>query len=381
MKYKNPIALIFAWFVYPSAAALGHDVSQHVDPDLLAGWLTWAHLTIQWTHLTAFGLWLGLTAGILILGAKTSLDQLLYPSWILVLIILATGNYNIEYSTGISETPSLLSLPLLDKIPYGVTYTIILAAKLGLYVLVVLITLIITVLHVWTRLDKSNLRKTFLISQSGIAILIALVTAKVLFYHEVADLWPTPIHSLGGVAGPEGPRGQTALNQNTPPPNDFRLLTTTAAWFDIATRWVHLLGFGLWFGASAAALLFSPVSAARFLSVSWLALLFQISSGVISMDRWTPFYVAPYFWNLDKLFHIRFGRSYTLFMTAKHILVSAIAVLMIIWTVRYLRLWRKDRGLQLSIRSLAGANFLIGLVIGYIMIILLFLHEGVDHAL
>lgn len=375
------IPLLPAVLFFGTASAAAHEVPEHVDPELLTGWLTWLHLTIQWTHLTVFALWFGLTAGILLLRLKASLDQLLYLSWILFLIILATGTYNMEYSAGIPETPSLLLLPLLEKIPYGVTYTVILAVKLGLYVLVVLITLVITLLHLYSRLDKSNLRKIFLISQSVLTILIALVTATVLFYHEVADLWPTPIHSLGGVVGPEGPRAQVVLNENTPSPNDFRLLASSSAWIDISARWLHLLGFGLWVGGSAAALVFGPVSAARYLWISWSALGLQILSGMANMESWTPFYLFPYIWNLHALSQLRFGRSYTLFMTAKHILVLVIVVLMIIWTFRHLRLCRKNRPVELPIRSLAGTSFFLGLVIGYIMIIILFLHEAVDHAL
>ena len=71
--------------------ALGHDVAQHLDPDLLTGWWTWLHLTIQWAHLVAFALWLGLTAGTLMLGIKARLDELLYCSWILFLVLLASG--------------------------------------------------------------------------------------------------------------------------------------------------------------------------------------------------------------------------------------------------------------------------------------------------
>ena len=99
------------------------------------------------------------------------------------------------------------------------------------------------------------------------------------------------------------------------------------------------------------------------------------------MDRWTPFYLPPYFWNLDNLSRIRFGRSYTLFMAAKHILVFTAMILMIVWTFRYFRLRHNNRSVELAIRSLAGATFFIGLVIGYIMMIILLLHEGVDHAL
>lgn len=374
---KISIPLFLASLFCPAISVLAHEIPQNVDPELLTGWLTWLHLTIQWTHLTAFALWFGLTAGTLLVGAKPSLDRLLYSAWILVLVILATGNYNMEYSAGIPETPSLLLLPLLEKIPYGVTYTIILAVKLGLYVLAVLITLVITLLHLWTKSDKSFLSKAFLVSQSVLVVLIALATATVLFYHEVADLWPTPIHSLGGVVGPVGPQIQVGLNENTPPPNDFRLLTTSAAWIDISVRWIHLLGFGLWVGSSAATLLFSPISSSRFLSISWAAFFLQFVSGISNMKRWTPFDVPPYFWNLNHLSDIRFGRSYALFMAAKHALVLVGIVLMTIWTIRY----RSSSRRNLAVHSLAGVTLCLGLVIGYIMMIILLLHEGVDHAL
>jgi len=382
LNYKITISLLVAGLLYPANSVFAHETPQHLDPELLAGWLTWLHLTIQWTHLTGFALWFGLTAGTVLLGAKPSFDRLLYSAWILVLVFLATGNYNMEYSAGISETPSLLLLPVLDKIPYGVTYTIILAVKLALYFLAVLITLKITLLHLCTKLDKSCLRKVFVVSQSVLVVLIALATATVLFYHEVADLWPTPVHSLGGVVGPAGPRIQVVTNENTPPPNDFRLLASRTAWIDITARWLHLLGFGLWLGASAAALVFGPVSTARFLSISWAAIFLQTLSGIANMKRWTPFDVPPYFWNLDHLSHIRFGRSYALFMAAKHVLVLVAIILMVIWTVRYRSRLRHQNGtVEVAARSVAGATFCIGLVIGYIMMIILFLHEGIDHAL
>ena len=373
---------MLAGLLCPATSVLAHESPQHVDPELLTGWLTWLHLTIQWTHLIVFALWFGLTTGTLLLVAKSSLDQILYSAWILILVILATGNYNMEYSAGIPETPSLLLLPLLEKIPYGVTYTIVLAVKLGLYVVVVLITLLITLLHLLTKLDKSKLKKIFLISQSVLAIIIALATATVLFYHEVADLWPTPVHSLGGVVGPEGPRVQVIVNPNTPPPNDFQILAKSDAWLDISARFFHLLGFALWVGGSAATFLFGPVAAARFLSILWAALLLQIVSGIANMSRWTPFDVPPYFWNLEHFSHIRFGRSYVLFMAAKHGLVLLAIILMAIWTVRYEgNLRRGNRTGNVAVRALAGTTFCIGLAIGYIMMIIQLLHEGVDHAL
>ena len=361
-----------------STKALGHDVAQHLDPELLTGWRTWLHLTVQWTHLLAFALWLGLTAGVLLLGIKPRLDHLLYSSWILFLVFLATGTYNMEWSAGISETPSLFLLPVLDKIPYGVTYTVALAVKMVLYVTAVLFTLVITILHLRWRTDEERLRKIFLISGATLAVLITLATSVVLFYHEVADLWPTPIHSLGGVMGPEGPRGQNMVSQDAPPPNDSWLLTTRDAWMDIGFRWLHLLGFGLWLGGSAWVLCFGGVLAARYLLFSWLLLVVQIASGIASMGRWTPFYLPPYMWNLSELSSIRFGRSYTFFMAGKHLVVIASLALLIVWTVRYLR----NKGEKdLSVQPLAAVSLLLGPAIGYIIMIVLLLHEGIDHAL
>ncbi|MBI2087750.1 MAG: hypothetical protein HYT78_03290 [Deltaproteobacteria bacterium] len=366
---------LFLW--YPSLS-LAHDVPQHLDPELLTGWRTWLHLTIQWVHLVAFALWLGLTAGVLLLGMEPHLDHLLYGSWILFLVSLATGTYNMEWSAGISETPSLLSLPSLKGIPYGFAYTIVLGVKVGFYVLAALVALVITTLRLRQQVSEGQLRRVFLISESTIALLLALTASVVLFYHEVADLWPTPIHSMGGVSGPEGPQGRTVISGDFSLPNDFSLLATGAAWLDIAARWFHLMGFGLWLGGSAAALTFGRASPGRFLLVTWSALALQVASGVANMVRWTPFYVPPYVWNLSELSSIRFGRSYTLFMAAKHLLVVTAVLLLIVWNMRYLR----NRGPNnLSVRPLATMSFLIALAIGYIMMIVLLLHEGVDHVL
>ena len=229
-----------------------------------------------------------------------------------------------EWSAGISEIPSLFRLPLLDRIPYGVTYTVVLAVKLVLYVVAVLLTLVITVLHLGRRMGEERLRKIFVISGAALAVLTTLAASVVLFYHEAADLWPTPVHSLGGVMGPEGPRAQATANQEVPPPNDFGMLANRDAWIDIGLRWLHLVGFGLWLGGSAWVLCFGGVLAARYLLFSWLLLVVQIASGIASMERWTPFYLPPYIWNISGLSSIRFGRSYTLFMAAKHLLIVAL---------------------------------------------------------
>lgn len=359
---------------------LGHDFPGHPDPELLAGWRTGLHLTIQWTHLTASALWLGLTAGTLLLGIKPPLDHLLYSSWALSLVMLATGAYNMDYSAGISATPSLFLLTWLRDIPYGVTTTALLAVKIALYGLLVLLTFAVTILRLRGK-DEKHLRKTFLLAGSILTVLATLVAAVVLFYHEVADLWPRVVHSSGGLMAPDGPLGQSAVERNGLSPNDFWLLTTTDAWIDIGVRWLHLLGFGLWLGGSAAALVFGPVSPARFLLVAWSALILQVLTGIASMVRWTPFYLPPYLWNLSELSQLRFGRSYTLLMAVKQGLVLSGTGLLLAATYQWLRSGSGRRPAALSLRSYLAAAVALGLAIAYIMMIVLLLHEGVDHAL
>lgn len=126
------------------------------------------------------------------------------------------------------------------------------------------------------------------------------------------------------------------------------------------------------------ALTFGQVSSGRFLLVTWTALVLQVVSGISNMVRWTPFYLPPYIWNLSELSPIRFGKSYTLFMAAKHLWVVTAVLLLIVWNIRYLR---NDGAKHRNIRPLAAMSFLLGLAIAYIMMIVLLLHEGVDHAL
>ncbi|MGH7827356.1 MAG: hypothetical protein ACREQ7_19530 [Candidatus Binatia bacterium] len=374
------LTLVPACFLWLSIPVFGHETAEHLDPELLTGWRTWLHLTLQWVHLLAFALWMGLTAGTLFLRLEASLDHLLYSSWVLFLVMLATGAYNSEWSAGISDKPSLFLLPVLGKVPYGITYTIALGVKVGLYGLTVLMTLIITVKHLRCRMREAALRKTFLTAGSALGVLMALAAAVVLFYHEVADIWPNEVHSLGGVMGPDGPLGRVESIAGESFPNDFQLLETKDAWIDIGIRWFHLLGFGLWLGGTAMAAVFGSVSPKRFLQYSWTAITIQILSGIANMERWTPFYLSPYFWNSTALAHIRFGASYTVFMTMKHILVLAVIALIASQTYQHLKASRKAQDF-VSFRPYLVIETILGLAIAYIMIIVLLLHEGVDHAL
>ncbi|MFQ5684132.1 MAG: hypothetical protein ACE5HC_12760 [Candidatus Binatia bacterium] len=374
--------LLCGFLLLPANVAFAHGTAEHLDPELFISWNVWLHLGLQWTHLIAFALWLGLTGGTLLLGIKTSLDHLLYSSWLLFLVLLATGSYNMEFSAGISETPSLFLLPLLDQIPYGVTYTLVLAVKVGLYSLAILLTFVITVLHMRRQVPEARLRQIFLLGGSALGTLIVLATAVVLFYHEVADLWPTVVHSLGGILGPEGPRGRAVVSLDTPPPNDFRLLVSPAAWADITLRWVHLLGFGLWLGGMLVAVAFGGVPPKKLLWYLWTLLMVQILSGIGSVGRWTPFYITPYIWNFSALSHVRFGWTYTLFLTVKEALVIAVIGLMLAMTHRYLKVSRsKVEHRAVHFRPYLFAEITLGLLIAYIMMMVLLVHEGVDHAL
>ena len=69
-------------------------------------------------------------------------------------------------------------------------------------------------------------------------------------------------------------------------------------------------------------------------------------------------------------------------MGVKHVLVLLAIILMVIWTVRYRRGLRRKIGTgDIAVRSLAGTTTCIGLVIGYLMMIIRLLYEAVDHAL
>jgi len=380
---KGSLSVATAVFVVclPLLPVLAHEAPKHADPELLVGWRTWLHLTVQWIHLLGLPFWFSLTAAPLLLGLRPPLSHLLYSSWALFLVLLATGDYNMEHSAGIPQVPSLLNLPLMDRFPYGLTYTITLGVKIGFFFLMVLFTAVITLLHVRRRFSEAALRRAFMRVGSALGILIALVASMVLLFHEAADLWPTALHSIGGVLGPEGPRGVTVGDSHASPPNDFRLLTSPQAWWDMGIRWLHLMGFGLWVGGLIAALCFGAVAPRRFLAYTWAALGVQIFSGVASMSRWTPFYFPPYVWNLGVLSDLRFGRSYTLFLAIKHALVLTALILTMATTLRYWNVLGRGKLTEFSLKSFVVASLLLGLTIAYIMTIVLLIHEGVDHVL
>jgi hypothetical protein len=229
--------------------------------------------------------------------------------------------------------------------------------------------------------------------------------------------------------GPVGPEAALA-------PLDPELFGGWQVWVHLVVQWTHLLGLPLWFGVFVAAgvlrvlaletllfagwavLLLQGVTGAynlkygagipttpsllqwplvagyafgraytapppgRFLAYSWLWLRVQLLSGVVQMAVATPFALPPYVWNVGVLHHVRFGETYTLLMAIKHGLVLGIVGvtgLLTLWHRAAVR--RGDLAKGATTRWLQAADLAMGLAIAWLMIMLLLVHEGVDHAL
>jgi len=362
------------------------------DPELFTGWQVWVHLGAQWLHLLGLPLWLGVLVAAWVFRVL-ALETLLFAGWVVLLLQLATGTYNMEYSAGIPTVPSLLQWATVGAYDFGRSYALVLGVKQGLYGLAVLVTLLVTALHLRQAqgAECGWLRTGYVGSQIALGVLIALATTGVLVLHEAADLAPTPVHALGGVVGPEGPAV-------LPPPQDlpepyrsqalpsvaagWRLLTQPGVLLDAASRFAHLLGFGLWLGGMAVATGQPGVPLRAVLAYSWLWLGIQLLSGVVQMAVATPFALPPYVWNLDALHHVRFGWTYTVLMTIKHGLVLGVVGITGLLTLRYrAAVHRSDGAKDVPHRWLCAAMLALGLAIAWIMLMLLLVHEGVDHAL
>jgi len=386
------LVLSLALVVVVAASAAGHE-GEHADPELLNHWRTQVHLLFQWAHLVAFGLWVGgMLAAVRL--RQLRLDRLLLPSWAIFLVSLATGSYNMQFSAATPEPPDLLSLPAIWNYEFGATYIILVGAKQGLLAVAAVLTLSVSILHLRRppETSRAGLRRLFVVGSAAIGLTLAAVTAMVLVLHEAVDLAPTPLHSLGGVVGPRG-RGETAAAQAArriaPSPYGtetramsagFRLFTIPQVAADVVMRFGHLVGFALWFGGAAAMLLAPVETWRRALPLLWLGLVVQALSGVYQIRFWTPFAVVPSPWRLASMAQFRFGFTYTLVLTIK----LALAALAVLGTVSLSlvasRVARRSRGV-VWVRALSWANVVVGLVLAYIAVALLLVHEGVDHAL
>ncbi len=373
------------------SAASAHE-GEHADPELLAGWRAQVHLLFQWAHLVAFGLWVG---GMLAATRLSGLSQdaLLFASWGLFLVSLGTGSYNMGFGAATPDAPDILSLPFLwRRWDFGVAYVILVGAKQGLLVVAVLWTVAVTLLHLrWPPgRDRRALRARFIGGALALGLTLTAVTSMVLVLHEAIDLAPTPLHSLGGVVGPRGPAELEVARvaaAAAPPPYGtdtraagagFELFTVPRVVADALARFGHLLGFAAWLGGNAASLLVSAPDRRRVLPQLWLALGVQGLTGIYQLLWWTPFTVVPYPWRLSAMADFRFGHTYTLLLALK----LALVVVAVAGTAGLtVALRRAPSGRSRGAGALGVLNVVVGLVLAYLAIALLLVHEGVDHAL
>ena len=388
------LVLALALVIVVVASAAGHEKGEQADPELLNHWRTQVHLLFQWAHLVAFGLWVGGMLAAVRLRQLT-LDRLLLASWAIFLVSLATGSYNMQFSAATPEPPDLLLLPVSwDRYEFGAAYIILVGAKQGLLALAAVLTLSVSILHLRRppEASRAGLRRLFVAGSAAIGLTLAAVTAMVLVLHEAVDLAPTPLHSLGGVVGPRGPdqtAAAEAARRIAPPPYGtetramsagFRLFTIPQVAADVVMRFGHLVGFALWFGGAAAMLLAPVETWRRTLPLLWLGLVVQALTGVYQIRFWTPFAVVPYPWRLASMAQFRFGFTYTLVLTIK----LALATLAMLGTVSLSLVasrvaWRSPG--VVWVRALSWANVVVGLVLAYMAVALLLVHEFVDHAL
>lgn len=375
--------------------AMAHGRGEHADSELLNHWRIQVHLLFQWGHLVAFGLWVG---GIL--GAsrlpRLPLERLLFGSWALFLVSLGTGSYNMEFGAATPDPPDILSLQTFGRrYEFGAAYIILVGVKQGLFVLAVLLTIAVTVLHLrWSpERDRGTLRRAFVGGSAALGLTLAAVTSMVLVLHEAVDLAPTPLHSMGGVGGPSGP-DEFALadlaRRAAPPPYGtdtrtatagFQLFTLPQAAGDALARFGHLIGFALWVGGTAVMLLTLDEDGARgVLPLLWLGLGVLGVSGIYQLISWTPFSVVPLPSRLSLMEHYRFGYTYTLLLTGK----LALAGLGLLGTAGLTVAARRRatwEGAKAWVRKFGWLNLATGLALAYVAVALLLVHEGVDHAL
>lgn len=364
----------------------------HGDPELLGHWRAQVHLLFQWAHLVAFGLWVG---GMLAATRlpTLSLERLLFASWAVFLVSVSTGGYNMEFSAATPDAPDIFSLPGLSRRwEFGDAYIVLIGAKQTLFVLAVLWTATATVAHLRRRpeTDRARLRAWFVAGSIALGLTVAAVTAMVLVLHEAVDLAPTPLHSLGGVVGPMGPHELAAAGaapQAAPFPYGsdtrelvagFRVFGIPRVMGDAAARAGHLMGFALWLGGVAASLVVPVSDAGRVARLLWLGLGLQAVTGAYQMVSWVPFTVVPYPWRLSSMADFRFGYTYTLLLAVKLGLAAlAVAGTAALGIVAHRGVERRGS----AVRALGWINLVIGLVLAYVAVALLLVHEGVDHAL
>lgn len=393
MRLLGPLVAVSTMVLALVVALSAHaHEGAHGDPELLGHWRAQVHLVFQWAHLVAFGLWVG---GMLAATRlpTLSLERLLFASWALFLISLGTGSYNMEFSAATPDAPDMFSLPgLSGRWEFGDAYIVLIGVKQALLVLAVLWTLTVTVAHLRRAPEagRERLRTWFVAGSIALGLTVAAVVAMVLVLHEAVDLAPTPLHSLGGVVGPMESSelaAADAATRSAPSPYGsdtrellagFRLFGIPRVTGDAAARFGHLVGFALWLGGVAASLVVPVGDAGRVVRLLWLGLGLQAVTGAYQMVSWVPFTVVPYPWRLSVMADFRFGYTYTLLFAVKlGFAALAVAGTAALGIVAHRGVGRRGS----AVRPLGWINLVIGLLLAYVAVALLLVHEGVDHAL
>lgn len=388
------VCLIAAALLVAKATVAGAHEGTHGDPELLNHWRAQVHVLFQSGHLVAFGLWLGGMAAATRVRSL-SLESLLFASWAVFFVSVATGSYNMEFSAAVPTPPDILSLPgLLGRWAFGDAYIILIGVKQVLLVCSVLFTVGVTVRHLRrpAGADRTRLRRAFVAGSLLLGVTLAAITSMVLVLHEAVDLAPTPVHSLGGTVGPrdgDEMAGAHAATGAAPAPygtetkavaTGFKLFGIPRIAMDAVARFAHLIGFALWLGAAAGSLTVPVAAAGRVAGLLWLGLGIQATSGAYQLMTWTPFTVTPLPWRLAEMTRFRFGYTYTVLLTLKLALAGAGTLATIALSVAT----RRAAGGTMRpsiIRALQGAHLTIGLLLAYVAMAMLLVHEGVDHAL
>lgn len=148
-------------------------------------------------------------------------------------------------------------------------------------------------------------------------------------------------------------------------------------WRLLLLNWGHLLGFGLWVGATTLALANPGVSPRVTVALTWLALAIGIGTGFNKMEYGTPFPrgLTLFKWGVPRIF---FGREYLYTLTMKHaLIVTALGVTA--WLTR--EAWRADppNASRRRLRVLLLLNLVLALAIAGAAAVLGLLHAIVLH--
>lgn len=150
-----------------------------------------------------------------------------------------------------------------------------------------------------------------------------------------------------------------------------------SGWRLLLLNWGHLLGFGLWIGVTALALVQPRFSPRATVLLIWLALAIGIGTGFNKMEYGTPFPrgLKLFDWQVPRIF---FGKEYLYALTVKHALILAAVVVTGVMTREA---WRPSSASASSrrVRLLLLGNLLLVLGVALAAAVMGLLHAIVLH--